>query len=98
MSNTSLRMAYGNRYKNADVHDCTWYRQNAQRRDREIPHRDTREDKFLHASLSLAAKCFTQRSDCQVACHTPIGQACNDAAIIQVNDRTVISNIASTEK
>ena len=54
--------------------------------------------KQAFASLSLAAKCFTQRSDCQVACHTPIGQACNDAAIIQVNDRTIISNIASTEK
>ena len=38
-------MAYDNRYKNADVHGCTWYRQNAQRRDREISHRDTREDK-----------------------------------------------------
>ena len=50
MTNTSLRMAYGNRYKNADVHGYTCYKQNAQRRDREIPHRDTREDKFLHSS------------------------------------------------
>ena len=47
----------------------------------------------VFASLSLAAKCFTQHSDCQVACHMPIGQACNDAAIIQVNDRTIYSAV-----
>ena len=50
MSNTSLRMAYDSRYKNAVVHDCMWYKQNAPLRDREIPHLDTHEDKFLRSS------------------------------------------------
>lgn len=50
MSNTSLRMAYDSRYKNAVVHGCIWYKQNAPLRDREIPHLDTHEDKFLRSS------------------------------------------------
>ena len=50
MSNTSLRMAYDSRYKNAVVHGCMWYKQNAPLRDREIPHLDTHEDKFLRSS------------------------------------------------
>ena len=50
MSNTSLRMAYNIRYKNAVVHGCMWYKQNAPLRDREIPHLDTHEDKFLRSS------------------------------------------------
>ena len=39
------------------------------------------------ASPSLTAECFAERSDCQVACHTPIRQTCNNAAVIQVNNR-----------
>ena len=35
MSNNSLRMAYYSRYKNAVVHGCMWYKQNAPLRDRE---------------------------------------------------------------
>ena len=50
MSNTSLRMAYDSRYKNAVVHGCMWYKQNAPLRDREIPHLDTHEEKFLRSS------------------------------------------------
>ena len=50
MLNTSLRMAYDSRYKNAVVHGCIWYKQNAPLRDREIPHLDTHEDKFLRSS------------------------------------------------
>ena len=50
MSNTSLRMAYDSRYKNAVVHGCMRYKQNAPLRDREIPHLDTHEDKFLRSS------------------------------------------------
>ena len=49
MLNTSLRMAYDSRYKNAVVHGCIWYKQNAPLRDREIPHLDTHEDKFLRS-------------------------------------------------
>ena len=50
MLNTSLRIAYDSRYKNAVVHGCIWYKQNAPLRDREIPHLDTHEDKFLRSS------------------------------------------------
>ena len=50
MLNTSLRMAYDSRYKNAGVHGCMWYEQNAPLRDREIPHLDTHEDKILRSS------------------------------------------------
>ena len=40
------------------------------------------------ASLSLTAECFAKRSDCQVTRHMPIRQACNNAAVMQVNNRT----------
>ena len=46
MLNTSLRMAYDIRYKNAVVHGCMWYKQNVPQRGRETPHLDTCEDKF----------------------------------------------------
>ena len=47
---TLLRMAYDILYKNAVVHGCMWYKQNAPLRDRGIPHLDTHEDKFLCSS------------------------------------------------
>ena len=50
MSKNSLQMAYDSRYKNAGVHGCMWYEQNAPLRDREIPHLDTHEDKILRSS------------------------------------------------
>lgn len=50
------------------------------------------------ASLSLTAECFAKRSDCQVARHTTIRQTCNNTAIVQIDDCTVISDIASLEK
>ena len=43
-------MAYDIRYKNAVVHGRIWYKQNVPQRGREIPHLDTREDKFLRSS------------------------------------------------
>ena len=49
-------------------------------------------------SLSLTAECFVKRSDCQVTRHTPIRQTCDNAAVMQINNRTVISDIASMEK
>lgn len=49
-------------------------------------------------SLSLTAECFAKRSDCQVTRHTPIRQTCDNAAVMQINNRTVISDIASMEQ
>ena len=49
-------------------------------------------------TLSLTAECFAKRSDCQVTRHTPIRQPCDNAAVMKINNRTVISDIASMEK
>ena len=46
----SPRTACGNRYKNAGVHDCMWYKQTPPQRGKELPHHDTREDKSLRSS------------------------------------------------
>ena len=111
-SNISLRMAYDIRYKNAVVHGCMWYKQNVPRaverllmcfakfgeRPRCVRAALIAMKNQPFDSLSLTAECFAKRSDCQVTRHTPSRQTCDNAAAMQINNRTVISDIASMEK
>ena len=52
----------------------------------------------LLAYVPLAVQCLFKRTDRKITCHAAIRYACNHAAVMQVKNRAIISDIASHAK
>lgn len=52
----------------------------------------------LPAYVPLAVQCLFECTDCKITRHAAIRYTCNHTAVMQVEDRTVISDIVAYEK